>query len=261
VIVQDLFINETAREFATIFLPAASVFEHDGTFMNSERRIQRVRQAVPPPGSARPDWQIVCDVARAMGHEARFGFSSHVDIWDEVRAAWPAGAGATATRLDKTGVQWPCRQEQDPGTEFLYATGFARGARAELVGIDYVPTPEVVDAEFPLLLTTGRSLYQFNAGTMTGRGHTLDLRPTDLLEIHPEDAAAASLASGDAVTVRSRYGTAGLRAHVTSRVSPGELFATFQDPRAKVNLLTSSHGDRITKAPEYKVTAVCLERG
>ena len=260
-IVQDIFINETAREFATVFLPAASVFEHDGTFMNSERRIQRVRQAVPPPGAARPDWQILCDVARAMGRGSGFGFGSAAEIWDEVRAAWPGGAGVTGERLDESGVQWPCRDEHAPGTEYLYAESFGVGPRAKLACIDYVPTAETVTPEFPLLLTTGRSLYQFNAGTMTGRGRTRDLRPTDLLEINAVDAAATGVASGDAVRVRSRHGEASLRARVTDRVQPGELFATFQDPETMVNLLTSSHGDRITGAPEYKVTAVCVERG
>jgi formate dehydrogenase major subunit len=260
VIVQDIFINETAREFATIFLPAASVFEHDGTFMNSERRIQRVRQAVPPPGSARPDWQILCDVARAMGCGAGFGFGSAGEIWDEVRAAWPGGAGITSGRLDEAGVQWPCRDEHAPGTEYLYAESFGVGPRAQLACIDYVPTAETVTPEFPLLMTTGRSLYQFNAGTMTGRGRTQDLRPTDLLEINAVDAAAAGLESGAPVRVRSRYGEARLRTQITDRVQPGELFATFQDPRTKVNLLTSSHADRVTQAPEYKVTAVCVER-
>jgi formate dehydrogenase major subunit len=260
VIVQDLFINETAREFATVFLPAASVFEQDGTFMNSERRIQRVRQAVPPPGGAQPDWKILCAVARAMGHQSEFAWASAADIWDEVRAAWPAGAGATAARLEDSGVQWPCADESAPGTAFLYAEVFGHGPRASLACIDYVPTSETVDGAFPLLLTTGRSLYQFNAGTMTGRGRTRDLRPTDLLDINPLDAAAAGIASGDAVTVRSRYGKASLPARVTNTVRPGELFATFQDPASMVNQLTSSQGDRITRAPEYKVTAVCLER-
>lgn len=261
VIVQDLFINETAREFATVFLPAASVFEHDGTFMNSERRIQRVRQAVPPPAAARPDWEIVCDVARAMGRGSGFGFASAAEVWDEVRAAWPGGAGVTGERLDTAGVQWPCRDQHAPGTEYLYAESFGAGPRAKLACIDYVPTAETLTPEYPLLLTTGRSLYQFNAGTMTGRGRTRDLRPTDLLEINALDAAATGVASGDAVRVRSRHGEATLRAHVTDRVQPGELFTTFQDPAARVNLLTSGQGDRITKAPEYKVTAVCIERG
>jgi len=260
VIVQDIFMNETAREFATIFLPAASVFEHDGTFMNSERRIQKVRQAVPPPGAARPDWQIFRDVAGAMGRGRGFGFADAAEIWDEVRAAWPGGAGVTAGRLAAAGVQWPCADEGDPGTEFLYAEGFGSGRRARLACIDYVPTPETVSAEFPFLLTTGRSLYQFNAGTMTARGRTLDLRPTDLLEMNPVDAAAAGIGSGDAVTVRSRHGATRLRAQVTGRVQPGELFATFQDPATMVNRLTSSHGDRVTRAPEYKVTAVSVER-
>ncbi len=261
VIVQDIFINETAREVAAVFLPAASAFEHDGTFMNSERRIQRVRQAVPPPGSARPDWQILCDVARALGRGSGFAFNSAADIWDEVRTAWPGGAGVTRERLDESGVQWPCRHEDGAGTEYLYAESFAAGPRATLACIDYVPTAETVTAEFPLLLTTGRSLYQFNAGTMTGRGRTRDLRPTDLLEINAIDAVAKGLGSGDTVRVRSRHGEARLQVLVSDRVQQGELFATFQDPEPMVNFLTSSHGDRITGAPEYKVTAVRVERG
>jgi formate dehydrogenase major subunit len=176
-----------------------------------------------------------------------------------VRAAWPGGAGVTGRRLDETGVQWPCRDEHAPGTEYLYTESFGSGSRATLACIDYVPTAETVTPEFPLLLTTGRSLYQFNAGTMTGRGRTRELRPTDLLEIM--DAAAAGLESGAAVRVRSRHGEACLRAWVTDRVQPGALFATFQDPGVMLNFLTSSHGDRVTGAPEYKVTAVCVERG
>jgi formate dehydrogenase major subunit len=260
VIVQDIFMNETAREFATVVLPAASVFEHDGTFMNSERRVQRVRQAVPPPGDARPDWQIVGDVARALGRGDGFRYAGPRDIWNEVRRAWPAGAGLSYERLEPAGVQWPCRTETEPGTGYLYAEGFGVGPRARLACIDYVATPETVTGDFPLLLTTGRSLYQFNAGTMTGRGRSRELRPTDLLEIHPEDAAAAGVASGDLVQVTSRHGAASLPARVTDRVTPGQLFATFQDPRVMVNMLTSSHGDRITRAPEYKVTAVRVQR-
>jgi formate dehydrogenase major subunit len=261
VIVQDIFINETAKDFGTIFLPAASVFEHDGTFMNSERRIQRVRQAVPPRGAARPDWEIVCDVARAMGHEAGFAYTSAAEIWNEIRAAWPAAAGVTAERLDDAGVQWPCPDQSHPGAEFLYADNFANGQRARLACIDYVPTPETVDGSFPFRLITGRTLYQFNAGTMTGRGRTRELRPGDFLDINPQDAAAAGIASGDTVAVRSRYGATRLQACVTNTVQPGELFATFQDPASMVNRLTSGHGDRITGTPEYKVTAVCVELG
>jgi formate dehydrogenase major subunit len=195
-----------------------------------------------------------------MGHESGFGYASAAEIWDVVRAAWPAGAGVTAARLENSGVQWPCRDEHAPGTEYLYAETFGVGPRAKLACIDYVPTAETVTPEFPLLLTTGRSLYQFNAGTMTGRTRTRELRPTDLLEINAIDAAAAGLVSGDVARVRSRHGEAQLRAWVTDRVQPGELFSTFQDPAAMVNLLTSSQGDRITKAPEYKVTAVCVVR-
>jgi formate dehydrogenase major subunit len=158
-------------------------------------------------------------------------------------------------------VQWPCPDPSHPGAEFLYADNFANGQRARLACIDYVPTPETVDGSFPFRLITGRTLYQFNAGTMTGRGRTRELRPGDFLDINPQDAAAAGIASGDTVAVRSRYGATRLQACVTNTVQPGELFATFQDPASMVNRLTSGHGDRITGTPEYKVTAVCVELG
>jgi formate dehydrogenase major subunit len=258
VVVQDLFLNETARTFGHVFLPAASSFEKDGTFMNSERRIQRVRAVVPPRGEARPDWRIVCDVAAAMGHGRGFALKSAGEIWEEIRRVWPDGAGVTYARLEQGGLQWPCRDEGDPGLRVLHVEAFARGSTAALRCIDYRPTEERVTLEFPFLLTTGRTLYQFNAATMSGRSASGALRPTDTLDIAPQDARQLGVTDGVEVRIRSRWGEAILPARVTDAVKPGELFASFHDPARFLNRLTGPHRDAIVLAPEYKVTAVTI---
>jgi predicted molibdopterin-dependent oxidoreductase YjgC len=178
VIVQDLFLTETAREFGTVFLPACSSFEKDGTFMNAERRIQRVRAALKPLGESAPDWRIVADTARAMG-DAGFGFGTSEDIWNEVRRLCPGARGMTYARLDEAGLQWPCPDEDHQGTPILHAGQFSHGYRAMLSCIDHRPTFEQTTEQYPFLLMTGRSLYQFNAGTMTApRATTSCARPT-----------------------------------------------------------------------------------
>ena len=197
VIVQDLFLNETAREVGTVFLPACSSFEHDGTFMNSERRIQRVRTAVEPRGESKPDWEIMCLVAQAMGKGDLFPYHSAADVWEEIRNVWPAAAGITYDRLDDVGLQWPCPTEDHPGTDILHRDTFAKGRkRAALRPIPFRPTSEATDEEFPFVLTTGRGLYQFNAGTMTMRTPNSVLRPTDLLEISGDDARRLGIDDG-----------------------------------------------------------------
>jgi formate dehydrogenase major subunit len=260
VIVQDLFFSETARELAHVFLPAASSFEKDGTFMNAERRIQRVRAALTPRGQSRPDWQILRDVAVAMGHAPRFAFHSPREIWDEVRRVWPAGAGISYERLERGGLQWPCPTVEHPGTQRLHTTSFARTKTAALHVADYLPTPERTDANHPFLLITGRRLYQFNAGTMTRRTANTALQPRDVLEISPLDAFRHLLSDGDLVHVRSRHGEATLPIAISDRVRDGELFATFHTAEAFVNRLIGPHTDPITHTPEYKLTAVRLER-
>jgi len=260
-VVQDLFLNETARAHATIFLPACSSFEKDGTFMNGERRIQRVRRALEPVGDSKPDWEITCLVARAMGQTDTFEFAGPNDIWEEIRRVWPAGAGISYERLDRSGgLQWPCPNEEHPGTRVLHTSGFgALGPKATLRSVDYRPTTEGTDDEYPYVLITGRTLDQFNAGTMTRRSLTQTLHPTDVLEISPTDAATLGIDNGDRIRLNSRYGTADLPACVTGRVSPGEIFTTFSDPTNEVNRLTGPHRDPITNTPEYKITAVNLQ--
>jgi formate dehydrogenase major subunit len=258
-IVQDIFLTETAREVAHVFLPACSSFEKEGTFMNAERRIQRVRTVVPPPGEARPDWRILCDAARAMGAPG-FEFGSPREIWDEVRSRCEGARGMSYDRLDSGGLQWPCPDEAHPGTATLHAEAFPSGPTAALRLVEPLADPEQTGPEYPFVLVTGRLLYQFNAGTMTRRTPNQELRPADLLDVSPDDADALGLREGDRVMVTSRYGRTVLPARITPEVRPGELFTTFHTSEAFVNAITSPHRDPVTDTPAYKRTAVRLER-
>jgi formate dehydrogenase major subunit len=260
VVVQDLFMTETARRFGSVFLPACSSFEKDGTFMNAERRIQRVRRAVPPAGSSKPDWEIIGHVARAMGHPEGFAFQSVEDIWSEIRAGCAGARGMTYERLERVGLQWPCPDELHPGTPILHVDTCASGDRAPLSLIDYQPTSEQTTPKYPFLLTTGRSLYAFNANTMTGRCRTRELRPADRLEMAQTDADMAEVRNGDAVRLISRYGSAVLPVHISAAIRAGDLFATFHTADIFLNNVTGSQRDRTAGTPEYKVTAVRIER-
>ena len=260
VIIQDLFMNETASRFGHVFFPAVSSYEKDGTFMNGERRVQRIRKAVTPRGNARSDLEIVCQLAAAMGHADDFNFASAEEVWNEVRAVWPVGRGISYERIENHGIQWPCPDVDHPGTTVLHADGFPTGPTAPLKRIKYRATKETVTDEFPFLLTTGRTLHQFNAGTMTMRTPNRKLRPTDLLMISPGDAQRLDLLNGETVTLGSRYGTADLPVEISDNVKAGELFATFHDPAILLNFVTGPTRDRFTQAPEYKVTAVRIEK-
>jgi formate dehydrogenase major subunit len=289
VVVQDLFMNELAREFGHVFLPACSSFEKDGTFMNSERRVQRVRKALEPLGNSMPDWQIIRAVAKAVmdrsgrceaaadseGRQPQekisrtftgtatatgFDFHSPEGIWNEVRAVWKAGAGISYARLEKRGLQWPCPTEDHPGTAILHTGSFPPGPRAPLKCVEFEATTEMPNEKFPFLLTTGRTLYQFNAGTMTMRTPNRQLRETDTLDLAPADARRLGMRNGDKVRVRSRHGEVLMPVKVDSRVKPGELFATFHAAEVFLNNLTSPQRDRSVMTPEYKVVAVNLER-
>jgi formate dehydrogenase major subunit len=254
-----MFMNETARQFGSVFLPAASFVERDGTFMNAERRIQRIRKAIEPAGQSRPDWEIICAIANAMGKGEFFTYDSAEAIWNEIRSVWPAARGITYGRVDRGGLQWPCPDEGHSGTEVMHTESFPLGKTA-LRRVPYRPTNEIIDEEFPFLLITGRTLYQFNAGTMTMRTANVKLRQTDLLDISSDDANRLRLHEGDRVRVSSRYGAATLPIRITSTVKPGELFATFHTAEVFLNRVTSPHRDRYVKSPEYKVTAVKIEK-
>lgn len=260
VIVVDLFQTETSGKFGHIFLPAASSFEKDGTFMNAERRIQRVRKLVEPPGSARADWAIICALAAHMGFAQSFAYQSPEDIWDEIRHVWPAAAGISYERLEAGGLQWPCPDGDHPGTAILHGTAFPHGPRARLRPLHFRPTPEQADGDYPIILTTGRNLFQFNVGTMTGRSSLLQLRATDRLDLSPDDARKYGLSEGETVWVRSRYGSASLPVHIDDGIATGRAFTTFHDPARHSNRVTGPHRDRMVGAPEYKVTAVRIEQ-
>jgi formate dehydrogenase major subunit len=259
VIVQDLFMNATAREFGTVFLPAASFLERDGTFMNSDRRVQRIRQVLAPPGAARPDLWIIQQLARCTGAQQGFDFTDAEAVWNEVRQLWPDGAGLSYARLERESLHWPCPDAAHPGTPVLHVGQFAAGPRARLRAIDYVPTPEQCDAEYPFILNTGRTLYHFNAGNMTYRTPNIQLQATDTLDMAPADAQRLGLRDGQAVRLRSRHGEARLPLRITEAVKIGELFTSFHRPELFVNRVTSGVRDRLTGAPEYKVTAVRVE--
>jgi formate dehydrogenase major subunit len=258
-VVQDMFLNETARQSAHVFLPAASSFERDGTFMNAERRIQRIRKVIDPLGMTQPDWQIICAVAKAMGQGAFFDFDSPEAIWDEVRCVWPDGNGISYRRLEDGGVQWPCPNDEHPGTQVMHGASFPIGERAALRRIPFRPTEEQVNEQFPFLLITGRTLYQFNAGTMTMRTPNVELRPADVVEISAWDAAQLKLETGQRVRIYSRYGEAILPVVISSGVKSGQLFATFHTAEVFLNRVTSPHRDRYVKTPEYKITAVQID--
>lgn len=260
VIIQDFFMNETAKRFGHVFFPAVTSFEKDGTFMNGERRVQRIRGAVSPRGNSRSDWEIVCDLAAAMGHAKDFAFTSAEEIWNEVRAVWPPGYGITYERIEKAGIQWPCPDVDHPGTEILHGESFSNGVKAALRRIKFRPTKEVVSDDFPFLLTTGRVLEQFNAGTMTMRTPNRKLRPTDLLMISKADSTRLSISGGESVRLKSKYGEAVLPIEITDKVKTGELFASFHDPKVFLNYATGPTRDRFTQAPEFKVTAVQVEK-
>lgn len=259
-IVQDLFLNETAKECANVFFPAASSFEKDGTFMNGERRVQRVRKIFDPPGQAKPDWEIICELARTMGKGDLFDYDSAESIWNEVRKVWKAGGGISYRRIEQAGLQWPCPEENHPGTTILHRDSFPVGKKAALRRIPYEPTPEAMNAEFPFLLTTGRTLYHFNAGTMTLRTANVELYPGDFLDIAPADAEKVNLTGGETVRLRSRHGEVEIPVRVNDAVKPGELFATFHTPAVFLNQVTSPYRDRHTLTPEYKVTAVRIDK-
>ena len=260
VIVQDMFLNEIAKQYGSVFFPVASSFERGGTFMNSERRIQRVRKAIEPPGEAKADWEIICELAGSMGKGEFFNFQSPEEIWEEIRRVWKAGHGITYARLEKGGLQWPCPTEDHPGTTVLHAKSFPSGSRAPLKRIDFTPSHETTSPEFPFLLTTGRTLYQFNAGTMTMRTPNVDLRPSDTLDISAEDATQLGLRDGEHVRVQSHHGDALLPVRISPAMKPGELFATFHTTDAFVNRMTSPDRDNVVHTPEYKIVAVQIEK-
>lgn len=257
-VVQDIFLHETT-EFADVVLPAASFAEKDGTFTNTERRIQRVRRACDPPGQARPDWQIVAEVARRLGAPG-WDYADPAAIMAEIAEVTPIYRGVRYERLEDGGLQWPCPAPDHPGTPILHTVRFSRGL-GRFSPVHHQPAAELPDEEYPFMLTTGRILQHWHTGTMTRRVTGLDLlAPEERVEIHPQDAAALGIADGDWIRVSSRRGTVTARAGVMRRPRPGLVFMTFHYAEALGNVLTNKALDPIAKIPEYKVCAVKVEK-
>ena len=252
VVVQDLFVNETAR-FAHVLLPGTSFLEKDGTFTNAERRINRVRP-VMATRTGKQEWQIVCEIAQAMGYPMHYDSASQ--IMDEIALTTPTFAGVSFDHLDRIGsVQWPCTAAAPNGTPIMHVDGFVRG-KGRFVETTYVPTRERSTRRYPLILTTGRILSQYNVGAQTRRTANVAWHPEDLLEIHPHDAEVRGINDGDMVTLTSRVGRTTLRAIIADRMPVGVCYTTFHHPVTGANVVTTEHSDWATNCPEYKVTAV-----
>ncbi len=255
-IVQDIFLTETAQ-IADVVLPSASFAEKDGTFTNTERRVQRIRKAVDAPGEAKPDWEIIAGIATKMGYPMQY--LSAQQIFEEITSVTPSYAGITYRRIDKEGLQWPCPTTDHRGTKFLHKDRFSRG-RGLFHAIEFIPPAEWPDADFPLILSTGRILYHYHTGTMTRRALGPSERcPESLVEINPFDADKLGISEGQMVKVTSRRGTLTARAQITGKSPQGTIFMNFHFAEAAVNLLTNPVLDPTGKIPEYKVCAVKLE--
>jgi formate dehydrogenase major subunit len=256
VVVQDLFLNETAK-YAHVFLPGASFLEKDGTFTNAERRISRVRKVMEPL-SGKADWEVTQALTNALGYPMHYDHPSQ--IMDEIARLTPTFAGVSYEKIERLGsVQWPCNDAAPDGTPTMHVDQFVRGKGRFLI-TQYVPTAEKVTRRFPLLLTTGRVLSQYNVGAQTRRTENVQFYAEDLLEIHPHDADERGIADGDWIGVQSRAGDTVLRAKVTGRMQPGVVYTTFHFPESGANVITTDNSDWATNCPEYKVTAVQLVR-
>ena len=252
VVVHDLFLNETAN-YAHVFLPGSTFLEKDGTFTNAERRINRVRKVMAPKNGF-ADWEVTMGIANAMG--LNWTYTHPSEIMDEIARTTPSFAGVSYDHLDEVGsVQWPCNEKAPMGTPIMHLDGFVRG-KGRFINTEYVATDERSGPRFPLLLTTGRILSQYNVGAQTRRTANVIWHEEDVLEIHPHDAEQRGINHGDLVSLASRAGETSLRADVTERVAPGVVYTTFHHPDTQVNVITTDFSDWATNCPEYKVTAV-----
>jgi len=258
-VVQDIFFSETA-ELADVVLPAASFAEKDGTFTNTERRVQRVRKAIDPVGNSRPDWQIICELANKMGAQG-FDFKSPSEIMDEIASVVPNYGGVNYKRLDRGSLQWPCLDENHPGTPFLHKEQFATaGGKAKFIPLDYSEVTEQVDDDYPLILTTDRSLFHFH-GTMTRRVFGLNvLDRGEKLMMHPEDAREYGISEGETVEVVSRRGSLAVETMITPVCTPGTVSMSFHFSETPTNTVTSGNLDPVAKTPGTKLCAVRVQK-
>ncbi|MEQ8801066.1 MAG: formate dehydrogenase subunit alpha, partial [Haliea sp.] len=251
-IVQDIFLNETAK-FAHVFLPGASFLEKDGTFTNAERRISRVRRVLTPL-AGKADWEATMALSTALGYP--MSYQHPAEIMAEIASLTPSFQGVSYARLEQEGsIQWPCNDAAPDGTPIMHVEAFVRG-KGRFVVTEYVPTEEKVTRRFPLLLTTGRILSQYNVGAQTRRTANSAWHPEDILEIHPHDAGDRGISEGDRVSIASRVGETSLHASLSERVQPGVVYTTFHHPISGANVITTENSDWATNCPEYKVTAV-----
>jgi len=251
-VVQDLFLNETAK-FAHVFLPGSSFLEKNGTFTNAERRISPVRKVVEPLAGYE-DWEVTQELAKAMGYPMSYSHPS--EIMDEIARLTPTFTGVSYEKLDRLGsIQWPCNDDALEGTPTMHITEFVRGKGLFRL-TPFVETDERTTRKYPLLLTTGRILSQYNVGAQTRRTENLQWHDEDVLEIHSHDAEQRGIAEGDWVGLKSRAGETVLRARIVDRVEPGVVYTTFHHPFSGANVVTTDNSDWATNCPEYKVTAV-----
>ena len=252
IIVQDLFLNETAK-FAHVFFPGTSFLEKNGTFINAERRINRVRP-VMKPRQGKAEWQITQEFSQALGYPMQY--SNESEIMDEIATLTPTFTNVSLDFLDSVGsVQWPCNEKAPMGTPIMHVDNFVRG-KGLFIETDFVPTEERTNSKFPLILTTGRTLTQYNVGAQTRRTDNVIWYNEDLLEIHPHDAETRGIKDGDRVSLSSRKGDITLSVKITEKVQPGVVYTTFHDPETGANVVTTEYSDWATDCPEYKVTAV-----
>ena len=257
-VVQDIFPTETTA-LAHVVLPGVTFAEKDGTFVGTDRRVQRIRKAVEPLGDARPDWQIICDVAKALGAQG-FDYASPKEVFDEIASLVPIYGGLNYERIRENGIQWPCRTKEDQGTPFLHKGAFSKGL-GTLKPIPFKEPAELPDEEYDFILITGRDGFHYHTGTMTHRSKTLtDQINSCYVQINPEDAKRVGVAGGDMLRIESRRGAIEAQARVTKGVAKGAVFVPFHFAEAAANMLTNPALDPVVKIPEYKVCAVKVRK-
>ena len=255
-VVQDIYLTDTAK-MADVVLPAACFAEKDGTFTNTERRVQRVRKAVEPPGEAKPDWWVFCELASRMGYEMRY--DSAEEVFAEIRQLLPQYKGISYSRLDQVGLQWPVPSEDHPGTPVLHVDKFTRG-RGLFVPENFIPPQEPVDGDYPMLFTTIREYARYNFSSMTGKTAEIDdIAPEAWAEVHPADAERMGIKERDLLCLTSRRGSVDIRARITDRTQEGTISAPYNFAETPVNYLTLDALDRLSRTPEYKLCAIRVE--
>ena len=256
-VVQDIFMTETA-ELADVVLPTASFAEKNGTFVNTERKVQRVRKAIDPPGQAKDDWAIICEISRRMGYPMEY--NNPEEIMTEISEVTPSYCGISYGRIEDDGIHWPCPNSDHPGTPCLHVDKFSCGLGV-FHAIDYLPPAEMVDDKYPMYLTTGRVLYQYHTGTMTMKSEGLnELAPRSFVEISGEDAQSYSISDGDLLKIASRRGEIEAEARISDKAVTGTVFIPFHYAKGAANMLTNAALDPVAKIPEYKVCAVSLSK-